>query len=345
VNASLLDVVFGHDELAAMDAGERRLALRSLVSAEVDGSEIASTVAHLSDLIDGFGPLTELMRDDSITDVLVNGVAEVWVERSGTLEPAGVSLGDDAELRAFIDRMLGRVGARVDASHPITDARLEDGSRMHVVLPPVAPAGPMLSIRRFPRDRPGLNELVATGMLTDQIAGLLKGGVRARRTMVISGGTGTGKTTLLNALLGCIDANERIVTIEETPELRPDCSHVVSLITRAPNVEGRGTVDMSMLVRAALRMRPDRIVVGEVRGPEALDALAAMSTGHEGSMVTIHARGPRDALDRFVALGLQARSGAPERSVREQVDRAVRLVVHLERTPRGRRVADILEPT
>ncbi|MGH2730815.1 MAG: CpaF family protein, partial [Actinomycetota bacterium] len=270
---------------------------------------------------------------------------EVWVERGGALQPAEVSFGDDAELRAFIDRMLGRVGARVDASQPIADARLEDGSRMHVVLPPVAPSGPLLSIRRFPRERPGLDELVASGMMSDGVADLLAEAVRARKTIAISGGTGTGKTTLLNALLGCTDAHERIVTIEETPELRPDSKHVVSLITRAPNVEGRGAVDMSRLVRAALRMRPDRIVVGEVRGPEALDALAAMSTGHEGSMVTIHARGPRDAVDRFVALALQARSGASERSVREQVDRAVRLVVHLERTPRGRRVADVLDPT
>jgi pilus assembly protein CpaF len=339
---ALFDAVFDHDELACLDAAERRLALRSLIADAVDPSELGATVARLSDLIDGYGPLTQVMSDDAVTDVLVNGPHEIWIERSGSLERLDVTFEDVVDLRAFIDRALARAGARADASHPIADARLPDGSRMHVVLPPIAPAGPLVSIRRFLWERPDVDGLAAVGMLDDDAVTQLVGAVHQRRTIVISGATGTGKTTLLNALLGEVGPSERIVTIEETSELKPHSPHVVSLVARPRNVEGRGGVDMTTLVRAALRMRPDRIVVGEVRGPEALDALAAMSTGHNGSMVTIHARGPHDALDRMVALALQARVTTDERSLRDQLAQAVDLVVHLERTDKTRRVGAIV---
>lgn len=338
----LLDAIFDHDELAHMDAAERRLALRSLIADAVDPSELGATVAHLSDLIDGFGPLTQVMSDDAVTDVLVNGPHEIWIERSGTLERVDVTFDDVVDLRAFIDRALARAGARADASHPIADARLPDGSRMHVVLPPIAPDGPLVSIRRFLWERPDVEDLISRGMLDDDKAAHLVDAVRQRRTIVISGATGTGKTTLLNALLAEVEPSERIVTIEETSELKPCSLHVVSLLARPRNVEGRGGVDMTTLVRAALRMRPDRIVVGEVRGPEALDALAAMSTGHNGSMVTIHSSSPHDAIDRMVALALQARVATDERSLKDQLTQAVDLVVHLERTEQTRRVAAIV---
>jgi len=337
------DLVLERDELAELDPAERRLALRDLLATEVPPDELACSVALLADAIDGYGPLTPLMNDGDVTDVLVNGTDPVWVERAGALECTGVSFESLDELAGLIERLLGNAGARADASRPLADARLGDGSRLHVVLPPVAPEGPYVSIRKFPEARYDLDDLVAGGMLEAMQASLLATLVKDRRSIAISGGTGTGKTTLLNALLGVVPPTERVVVVEEIPELRPGCRHAVSLVARPPNVEGAGRIDLGMLVRAALRMRPDRIVVGEIRGDEALAALSAMSTGHEGSMVTVHARTPDDALERFVTLALQAGSGASEAALQRQVTRALEVVVQLGRDDQGRRVVMAIE--
>lgn len=340
----LWEIVLERDEIAELDPAARRLALRSLASEIVPEDELAEVVAGLAEAIDGYGPLHDVMTDDAITDVLVNGPREVWVERAGRMEPAGVSFSDHGELRTFIDRLVGDAGGRIDGMCPVGDVRLRDGARLHVVLPPIAPQGPLVSIRKFPRDRFSLADLVDSGMMSEEQGTRLGTWVRARKSIVISGATGSGKTTLLNALLGEIDGGERIVTIEETAELCAASTQVVSLVARPANVEGRGTVGLTTLVRAALRMRPDRIIVGEVRGPEALDALAALATGHEGSMVTVHARGAVDALDRIVALALQAGTRASEASLRHQARRSFDAAVHLTRDDQGRRtVAEILE--
>ena len=265
VRPEVLERVFERTDLAELDPAERRLALRELF-APTDGGEATELAGQIADLIDGYGPLTEIMRDPEVTDVMVNGPREVWIERQGRLLRHRVTFDDDSELRHFVERLVSRSGGRVDVSHPIADARLSDGSRLHVVLPPLAPAGPLVSIRRFPRRAYGLNDLVARGLLSDTQRGRLERAVAERRTIAIGGGTGTGKTTLLNALLDLVSADQRVVTIEETPELQPRCPHIVSLVARGPNVEGKGTVTLTELFRAALRMRPDRIVIGEVRG-------------------------------------------------------------------------------
>ncbi|CAN5603393.1 N/A [soil metagenome] len=337
MNDRLLELVWQHDELAELDPAARRLALRSLLGGVVDEGDVSRCVAELADAIDGYGPLSAVMRDELVTDVLVNGPAEVWVERAGALQRSPHGFADATELRAFLDRLMGRCGERLDASTPIATARLADGSRLHAVLPPIAPRGPLLSIRRAPRSPLRLEDLVNRGFLGRDEAAELVELVERRRSLAISGGTGTGKTTLLNALLAHVPPSQRVVTIEETPELTPACAHRVALVARGANAEGTGAVDLETLVRAGLRMRPDRIIVGEVRGGEALAALSAMSTGHEGSMVTVHARSADDALDRLVTLSLQAASGASERSLERQVRRAVHAVVHLAREESGKR--------
>lgn len=248
---------------------------------------------------------------------------------------------DDEFLHRFIERLLGRVGARLDRSHPIADARLGDGSRIHAVFPPVAPDGPLVSIRKFPPARFDLDALVERSMLTQAEADLLRSYVWERKTIVISGRTGTGKSTLLDALLRCVPKTERIVTIEELPELRHGGEHRVSLIARAPNLEGRGAVTLDQLVRASLRMRPDRIVVGEVRGSEVLTALEAMGTGHEGSMLTLHARSAEAVRERLLTLALRASSSATEATLRRQIAGAIDVVVHLDRTGGRRHVTSL----
>ncbi len=343
MNHPLLEIVLANEGLAELDAGQRRLALRDIVASRAAADEVAQVVGELSDAIDGYGPLSDLMRDDEVTDVLVNGPFDVWAERKGQLQHTDVSWDDATQLRAFIDRLLGRAGARADASQPIADARLDDGSRLHVVLPPLAPGGPLVSIRRFPGSPFSIEDLVRRHMLDEGSARRLVDAVRDSTTIAISGGTGTGKTTLLNSLLAHIGPTERVVLIEEIPELTPVCAQVVSLVARRANLEGKGEVDLNTLVRAALRMRPDRIVVGEVRGSEAVASLAAMSTGHEGSLVTLHARSATHAIERMTTLTLQASPGASEMSVRRQVSEAFSLIVHLERSAAGRRVAEILE--
>lgn len=335
----LRSLVLRRDELADMSPAERRLALRSLAR-EAGIDDPATAVAEVAEEIDGFGPLTALMMGD-ITDVLVNGPHDIWVERGGELRRTDVKFRDETSLLRFLERMLGRAGARLDRSQPIADARLPDGSRIHAVLPPVAPSGPLVSIRRFPAEPFSLDGLVAGSMMTAEQAEILRSLVRERRSIVIAGRTGTGKSTLLDALLGIVPPEERIVTIEELPELRTLHPHRVALLARGANVEGRGAITLDELVRAALRMRPDRIVVGEVRGAESLTALEAMSTGHAGSMMTVHARGAEVALDRLLTLALQASSGASESSLQRQIDDAIDAVVFLDRDHGRRRVATI----
>lgn len=341
MSAALRAAVFERPELAELDPSARRLALRALA---VEGGipDALSAVGEIADEIDGFGVLTEIMSDPAVTDILVNGPGEIWVDRDGSLVRTNLRFPDAGSLERFVERHLGGAGVRIDRTHPIADARLADGSRIHAVLPPVAPQGPLVSIRRFPSVRFDLEDLVTRSMLTGREAGQLRSLVRDRRTIVISGRTGVGKSTLLDALLRCIPEGERVVTIEELPELQPATEHRVSLVARGPNVEGKGAIALDRLVRASLRMRPDRIVVGEVRGVETLSALEAMATGHDGSMLTLHARSPEAVRDRLLGLALQAASGVSESSLLRQIDEAVDVSVHLDRDRTGRRrVTDI----
>jgi pilus assembly protein CpaF len=340
----LLELVFEHDELALLDPAERRLAVRSLLAAESgEDRQLGDRVALIVDHIDGYGPLSSLMRDPDVTDILVNGPGEVWIERSGALEQTDVTFADEDELRFFVERFAGAAGTRADLTHPIADARLPDGSRMHVVMPPLSPHGPTVSIRRFPKQQMSLRDLADAEMLNDAQARLLAVAVADRRNVAISGATGSGKTTLLNALLSLTDDSERIVTVEETPELNPACAHWVPLVARPPNLEGRGEIPLETLVRAALRMRPDRIVVGEVRGPEALVALNALSTGHSGAMTTLHAAAAERVPERLVEMALGARTAATEESLRARALTAFDLIVHLERSAGRRVISSIVE--
>jgi pilus assembly protein CpaF len=292
----------------------------------------------------GLGPLEDLLADSAVEEVMVNGPSSVYVERGGRIEPAGVRFGDEEELRNAIERILAPLGRRIDELSPMVDARLADGSRVNVVIPPLAIDGPALSIRRFGAQRPGPRELVELGTLTGDQCKLLGEAVARRRSVLISGGTGSGKTTLLNALSSFIAGGERVVTIEDAAELRLQQPHVVRLESRPASVEGRGEVTVRDLLRNALRMRPDRIVIGEVRGAEALDLLTALNTGHDGALSTVHANSPVDALGRLETLALMAGVGLPHGAIAEQVQRGIDLVVHLERGPDGaRRVVDIAE--
>jgi pilus assembly protein CpaF len=266
------------------------------------------------------------------------------VERDGRIEPTAIRFGSEGGLRDAIERILAPLGRRVDELSPMADARLADGSRVNVVIPPLAVDGPALSIRRFTGARPGPDELVARGTINDELRALLASAVRDRRSILISGGTGSGKTTLLNALSAYVAPEERVVTIEDAAELRLRQPHVVRLESRPPSVEGRGEVTIRDLLRNALRMRPDRIVIGEVRGPEALDLLTALNTGHGGALSTVHANSPADALSRLETLALMAGVGLPHEAVRDQVGRGIDLVVHLARSSRGeRRVTEVGE--
>jgi pilus assembly protein CpaF len=292
----------------------------------------------------GLGPLEVLLADPAVEEVMVNGPGCVYVERRGRLEETEVAFESEEELRNTIERILAPLGRRVDELSPMVDARLADGSRVNVVIPPLAIDGPSLSIRRFGADRPGPGELVALGTLTPAQRDRLAAAVEARHSVLVSGGTGSGKTTLLNALSGFVGAAERVVTIEDAAELRLRQPHVVRLESRPAGVEGRGEVTIRDLLRNALRMRPDRIVIGEVRGVEALDLLTALNTGHEGALSTVHANSPEDALRRLETLVLMAGVGLPHAAVAEQVRRGIDLVVHLERGANGsRRVTEIAE--
>jgi pilus assembly protein CpaF len=291
-------------------------------------------------LATGLGPLEPLLSDPSVDEVMVNGPREVYVERRGRLERTGVSFAGEPELMHAIERVLAPLGRRVDEASPVCDARLPDGSRVNVVIPPLSLSGPCLTVRRFRHEGFSLRELVAGGTLPGEVAELLALCVAARAALLVSGGTGSGKTTTLNALSGAIPGEERIVTIEDAAELRLRQRHVVRLESRPANLEGRGEVTIRQLVVNALRMRPDRIVVGEVRGPEALDMLQALNTGHDGSLTTVHANSAADALRRIETLALMAGVGLPHAAVRDQVASALDVVVHQARLPDGSRVVE-----
>ena len=292
----------------------------------------------------GLGPLEDLLADPQVEEVMVNGPASIYVERAGRIEASGVRFGDEEELRNAIERILAPLGRRIDELSPMVDARLADGSRVNVVIPPLAIDGPALSIRRFGVERPAPGKLVELGTLSPAQCELLQAAVAGRSSVLISGGTGSGKTTLLNALSSFIAPDERVVTIEDAAELRLQQPHVVRLESRPASVEGRGEVTVRDLLRNALRMRPDRIVIGEVRGAEALDLLTALNTGHDGALSTVHANSPADALGRLETLALMAGVGLPHEAIAEQVQRGIDLVVHLERRRDGaRRVVEIAE--
>jgi len=321
--------------------GDLREAVRELVDEQAvllaagDREEVVARIVRDSV---GLGPLEVLLADPSVEEVMVNGPGTVYVERGGRIEPTAVAFADEEELRNTIERILAPLGRRVDELSPMVDARLADGSRVNVVIPPLAIDGPLVSIRRFGARRPGPAELVALGTLSAGQREELEAAVAARRSVLVSGGTGSGKTTLLNALSSFIDPGERVVTIEDAAELRLQQPHVVRMEGRPAGVEGRGEVTIRDLLRNALRMRPDRIVIGEVRGPEALDLLTALNTGHDGALSTVHANSPADALSRLETLALMAGVGLPHAAVAEQVQRGIDLVVHLERRADGVRV-------
>src|SRR5687768_9409058 len=321
--------------------------VRSLVESEAGGlpeAERAALCERVLLLANGLGPLEPLLSDASVDEVMVNGPGEVYVERRGRIERTGVAFGGEAELMHAIERVLAPLGRRVDEASPLCDARLPDGSRVNVVIPPLSLSGPCLTVRRFRHQGFSLRELVAGGTLPGDVAGLLALCVAARAAVLVSGGAGSGKTTTLGALSGAIPGEERIVTIEDAAELRLRQRHVVRLEARPANLEGRGEVTIRQLVRNALRMRPDRIVVGEVRGGEALDLLQALNTGHDGSLSTVHANSPADALRRVETLALMAGVGLPHAAIREQVASAVDVVVHQERAHDGsRRVESVTE--
>jgi pilus assembly protein CpaF len=309
-------------------------------------SERETLLAELIDDVFGLGPLEPLLRDTTISDILVNTHNQVFVERSGVLERVSASFQDDRHLLRVIDRIVSRVGRRVDDSSPMVDARLPDGSRVNAIIPPLAVDGPLLSIRRFPAERLKAADLVSLNALTQPMLDFLAHCVRARLNVLVSGGTGAGKTTLLNVLSAFISERERIVTIEDAAELQLKQEHVGRLETRPPNVEGKGAIRQRQLVINALRMRPDRIIVGEVRGEEALDMLQAMNTGHDGSLTTVHANTPRDALSRIETMIAMGEAKLPERAMRQQIASAIQVVVQQTRLSDGtRRVTSISEIT
>ncbi len=315
--------------------------LRELVAADrvpLNVADIDHLIAMVIDDTLGYGPLDGLLSDPAVTEVIANGHSAVYSERGGRLVREQVRFRDDRHLRDVIDRIVGAVGRRVDEASPMVDARLPDGSRVNAVLPPLAVDGPLLTIRRFPDRQLTLARLVELGCLDAGLESLLRRAVAARLNIVVCGGTGSGKTTLLNALSAHIDPAERLVTVEDAAELALPLPHVARLEARPPNLEGRGEVTLRALVRNALRMRPDRIIVGEVRGPEALDMLQAMNTGHDGSLTTVHAGSPAEALRRIEMMVLMAGLDLPHAAVTTHVRAAVDLVVHVARESTGRRV-------
>jgi pilus assembly protein CpaF len=327
----------------ALDVQIRALAEEQAALLSDDDRE-AVVARVLRDTV-GLGPLEDLLADPAVEEVMVNGPTQVFVERGGRIEASAASFADEDELRNTIERILAPLGRRIDELNPMVDARLADGSRVNAVIPPLAIDGPVLSIRRFGASRPGPRELLELGTITRSQLELLESAVVARRSILVSGGTGSGKTTMLGALSGFVSADERLVTIEDAAELRLRGRHVVRLESRPAGIEGRGEVTIRDLLRNALRMRPDRIVIGEVRGAEALDLLMALNTGHRGALSTLHANSPTDALVRLETLALTAGVGLPHEAIAAQVRRGIDLVVHLERRADGsRRVTEIDEP-
>jgi pilus assembly protein CpaF len=324
-------------------------AIRELLHRDRTPLALAERERMVSEIVDelfGLGPIEPLLADSAVSDILVNGPDRIYVERAGILEKTDLFFNDSQHLMRIIDRIVSRVGRRVDESSPMVDARLPDGSRVNAIIPPLALDGPTLSIRRFGGHKLTTDAYIANGTLTKPMMDLLEACVKGKLNVMVSGGTGAGKTTLLNILSSFIPDSERIVTIEDAAELRLKQHHVVRLETRPPNIEGKGAVRQRHLVVNALRMRPDRIIVGEVRGEEAVDMLQAMNTGHEGSLTTIHANSARDALSRLETMIAMAELNLPDRAVRSQIASAINLIIQVSRLPDGsRRVTNICEVT
>jgi pilus assembly protein CpaF len=316
----------------------------TLAGTPLTKEERRELVRQLTDDILGYGPLEQLLADDSVTEVMVNSADRVYIERSGKIERTPVRFVDDAHVMRIIDKIVSSIGRRVDEASPMVDARLPDGSRVNAIIPPLSLTGPTLTIRKFARDPYTINDLISFGTLSARAAQFLGACVRGKLNMLISGGTGTGKTTTLNAVSAFIPGDERIVTIEDAAELQLQQEHVITLESRPANIEGTGEIKIRELVRNALRMRPDRIIVGEVRGAETLDMLQAMNTGHEGSLTTIHANSPRDALARLETLVMTAGVELPHRAIREQIASAFDVLVQIQRLVDGtRRISHISE--
>jgi pilus assembly protein CpaF len=341
------------DRLSDVNRDEIRREVGQILEALVVGEstpmnlqERERLAQEVLDEVFGLGPLEPLLADPTISDILVNTYKRVYIERKGILEQTNIQFRDDAHLMTIIDRIVSAVGRRVDESSPMVDARLADGSRVNAIIPPLAIDGPILSVRRFGHNRLAADDLVANRTLTPAMLQLLHGCVKARLNVLISGGTGAGKTTFLNVLSSYISNRERIVTIEDAAELQLHQEHVVRLETRPPNIEGKGAIRQRELVINALRMRPDRIIVGEVRGEEALDMLQAMNTGHEGSLTTIHANTPRDALSRLETMVAMANLNVPENAIRRHISSALDVVIQVSRMSDGtRKVVSVAEIT
>jgi pilus assembly protein CpaF len=301
-------------------------------------------VGEIADDILGHGPLERLLADDTVTEIMVNGPYEIWVERRGQLSETPARFSDDSHLRRIINKMVAQVGRRIDESSPMVDARLPDGSRVNAIIPPLSLSGPLVTIRKFSKQRLDPTDLVRLGTLSTETVEFIQRCVLAELNVLISGGTGSGKTTLLNALSTAIPDNERIVTIEDAAELQLNQRHVLRLEARPPNIEGEGAIPIRDLVRNSLRMRPDRIIVGEVRGAEALDMLQAMNTGHDGSLSTVHSNSPRDGLHRIETMVMMAGYDLPLRAIRQHIAAAIDLLVHIDRMEDGsRRVVAVTE--
>nr|WP_249336000.1 CpaF family protein [Sinomonas gamaensis] len=343
VGSRITDSSLSEIDLADFVRGE----LRTVVSEQqvpLTSSERDRLIDEIMDDVLGLGPIQRYIDDPSVTEVMVNRADQVYVERHGQLFATETTFTSEEQLRRVIDRIVSRVGRRIDESSPLVDARLADGSRVNAIIPPLAVNGAALTIRKFSREALSVEKLIQLGTLNPEMAELMQACVEARMNVIVSGGTGTGKTTLLNVLSGYIPRSERIVTIEDAVELQLQQDHVIRLESRPPNIEGRGAITIRDLVRNSLRMRPDRIVVGEVRGGETLDMLQAMNTGHDGSLSTVHANSPRDAIARLETLVLMAGMDLPLRAIREQVASAVNLIVQLTRLRDGtRRVTHVTE--
>jgi|BEDMetMinimDraft_2_1075160.scaffolds.fasta_scaffold00835_6 pilus assembly protein CpaF len=341
------------DSVDASDRAEIASLVSQLVDEEIAASDVIVSrqerlkiVETILDDVLGLGPLEPLLKDETITEIMVNNPKQVYVERYGRIEKVDVSFEDTHHLMMVIDRIVSTVGRRVDESSPMCDARLPDGSRVNVIIPPLAIKGPCMTIRKFGRKRLTMPELIKLGTLSEAMAKFLAAAVRAKVNLMVSGGTGSGKTTTLNVLSGFIPSWERIITCEDAAELQLNQEHVVTLEARPPNIEGKGMVPIRDLVINSLRMRPDRIIVGECRGGEALDMLQAMNTGHEGSMTTIHANSPRDAMSRLETMVLMAGTELPSRAIRDQIASAIDIVIHQDRMRDGkRRIVNISELT
>lgn len=350
IHSRLLDIL-DLSLISGIEEKEARKQIRSVVQKLIDEESIPlntqtrhQIIKEIEDDVLGLGPLEALLYDPTVADILVNGYKKVYVERFGKLELTPVRFNDDNHLMKIIDRIVSRIGRRIDESSPMVDARLQDGSRVNAIIPPLAIDGPSLSIRRFAVDKMALDDLVGKDALTDYMAEFLKGAAKSKLNILISGGTGSGKTTMLNAISNFIPKNERIITLEDSAELQLQLPHVLRLETRPANIEGKGEITLRDLVRNSLRMRPDRIVIGEVRSGEAFDMLQAMNTGHEGSLTTVHANSPRDALARLENMVSMAGLEMPAKAIRKQIASAIHIIVQLSRLEDGsRRIISIQE--